>query len=192
MILGCLYEELPNFCMALFYPFLISRDIHLLNSRVPSKQLNSDHHMGQNKTGQNLLRSSCVKMRKPVFGTFRRVDPSVSSKARVSHAKPAANEILVENATPSDANYVKNVRFSETATKKDHSGKKLVDQKTFGELKFDSFIRQTKAKMSAPSDVGVMKTVTRRDTFHEKVSNFIDRAKLKFRATSSMGAKWDH
>ncbi|MFS7987526.1 hypothetical protein Hanom_Chr11g01024041 [Helianthus anomalus] len=179
--------------MTLFYPFLISRDIPLLNSAA-SKQLNSDHHMGQNKTAQNPLRSSCVKMRKPVFGTFRRVDPSVSSKARVSYAKPAANEIPVESATPSDANYVKNVRFSETATKKDHftGGKKLVDQKTFGELKFDSFIRQTKAKMSAPSNAGVMKTVTRRDTFHEKVSNFIDRAKLKFRATSSMGAKWDH
>lgn len=158
--------------------------------------------MSKNQTSKNPLRSSCIKIRKPVFGRFRHADPLVSSKPRVSHTIPAANVTPDAYAPPVEAKPVKNVRFSpKNATKNDRftGGKELVDQKTFGESKFDSFIHRTKAKMSAPSNVGVVKTVNRHDTLHEKVSNFIDRAKLKFRATSSVGAngksvshKWDY
>ncbi|KAK1426687.1 hypothetical protein QVD17_15365 [Tagetes erecta] len=147
--------------------------------------------MSENQTCQNPLRNSCIKIRKPVFGRFRHADPLVSSKPRVSHTIPVANVTPDVYVPPADAKLGKNVRFStKNATKNDRysGGKELVDQKTFGDSKFDSFIHHTKVKMSAPSNVGAVKTVNRHDTLHEKVSNFIDRAKLKFRATSSVGA----
>ncbi|KAJ0620952.1 hypothetical protein HanIR_Chr01g0003171 [Helianthus annuus] len=148
--------------------------------------------MSKNQNQNQKTRNpSCEKIRKATFGRFRRVDPSVSSKARVSYTQPVSREIPIEYVPPSDVKFVKNVRFS--SNDDDLSGgKSLVDQKTFGEAKFDSFIDRMKMKMSAPSDVGVAKTVSRRDTFNERVSNFIDRTKLKFRATSSMGADEKH
>ncbi|KAJ0946405.1 hypothetical protein HanRHA438_Chr01g0003621 [Helianthus annuus] len=141
------------------------------------------------KNQNSSKRSTYEKIRKATFGRFRRVEPSKSSKAPVSYTQPVSKEIPIEHVPPLDAKSVKNVRFSSNDDNFS-GGKSLVDQKTFGEAKFDSFIDRMKMKMSAPSDVGVVKTVSRRhDTFNERVSNFIDQTKLKFRATSSMGAK---
>ncbi|KAL8213981.1 hypothetical protein R6Q57_003430 [Mikania cordata] len=141
--------------------------------------------MAKNQTGRNPLKSCCVKIRKATFGGYRRADPLVTSKARVPY------DIPIEPAPSTNAKSAKNVRFSSNnATKKEPftRDKELIDQKTFGESKFDSFIRRTKVKMGVSSDVSAVKKVSRRDTFSEKVSNFIDHAKLKFRATSSIGA----
>lgn len=154
--------------------------------------------MAKNQSIQTPSRSSCEKIRKATFGRFRRVDVSVSPKPRVSYTQPMAlhqpilpNEIPVEYGPPPEVKSVKNVHFSsENTSKNNHGtgGKELVDQKTFGESRFDSFIDRTKLKMSAPSNVGAAKNLNRHDSFNDKVTNFIDRAKLKFRATSSMGA----
>ncbi|GJZ51385.1 hypothetical protein Tco_0605900 [Tanacetum coccineum] len=154
--------------------------------------------MAKNQSSQTPSRSSCDKIRKGTFGRFRRVDISISPKPRVSYTQPMAlqqpilpNEIPIESGPPPEVKSVKNVRFSsENATKNNHgtAGKELVDQKTFGESRFDSFIDRTKLNMSAPSNVGGAHNMNRHDTFNDKVTNFIERAKLKFRATSSMGA----
>ncbi|KAK1428248.1 hypothetical protein QVD17_17078 [Tagetes erecta] len=149
--------------------------------------------MAKNQTGRNT--TACEKIRKATFGMFRRVDSSISSKTHVPYSQPLAlhplqqhtsNEIPIEFVPSLDAKYAKNIQFSSTDVVTNEifvGGKELVDQKTFGEAKFDSFIGREKMKMSAPSDVGVVKTFKRYDTFDEKVSSFIDQTKLKFHAT---------
>ncbi|KAK1428246.1 hypothetical protein QVD17_17076 [Tagetes erecta] len=155
--------------------------------------------MAKNQTTQNPSRrmSSYEKIRKATFGSFRRVDPSMSSEPRVSYTQPIAlqrpmlDEVPIEYVPPLNPKTVKNVRFSSKNVVKNDDfigGKELVEQKTFGESRFDSFIGRMKMKMNAPSNVGVVKTVNRHDTFDDKVSIFIGKTKLKFQATFSMGA----
>ncbi|KAL8214931.1 hypothetical protein R6Q57_004380 [Mikania cordata] len=154
--------------------------------------------MAKNQTSQT---PPCDKIRKATFGRFRRIDNSMPSKARVTHTQPIALqqhvsiEIPIEYVPPVDTKSVKNIRFSsQNATKNGGfaNGKELVDQSTFGDSKFDSFIGRMKMKMSVPSDVGDVETIDRHDTFNDKVSNFIDHVKVKFRATSTMGANEKH
>ncbi|KAG5603365.1 hypothetical protein H5410_034735 [Solanum commersonii] len=131
-------------------------------------------------------------------GTFRQFFRAF--KRRVSPARPLATEspisANVSTAAPSNKipiyyNHSNNAQRPEPMK----PGPKNIHQQNkpgvkFQDEKFTNFIDETKKKMKANSSFvadengPTKRATTRRDTFNDRVSHFINRAKLKIRTTT--------
>ncbi|KAH0750329.1 hypothetical protein KY290_029561 [Solanum tuberosum] len=122
-------------------------------------------------------------------GTFRQFFRAF--KRRVSPARPLATEspisANVSNKIPIYYNHSNNAQRPEPMKP---GPKNIHQQNKPGDEKFTNFIDETKKKMKANSSFvadengPTKRATTRRDSFNDRVSHFINRAKLKIRTTT--------
>lgn len=135
------------------------------------------------------------------------MNPTASQTPASTFHQPVHNKTIStpkpESFSPREVKPTKRfVRFSSSTIKKSED-KELTANKTFSEEKYNNYIENTKMKMRAPSNVtsGNVtneinvtgkkitggRTVSRRESFNDMFSSYINRTKLRLRTTSSVG-----
>ncbi|GKC05340.1 hypothetical protein Tco_0996950 [Tanacetum coccineum] len=138
--------------------------------------------MVRDQLNERPRKSYCEKIHRATFGRFHRSsrylkNNDASSPSLATTYYPAAHghkQVIKPN---------KFVHFSSNIV---YNNEEVDGLKTFNDEKYTSYIVGMKMKMRAPSDVGCGAAVANHDSFGDRISGFINHAKLRLINTSSM------